>query len=325
MLTGAFTGSMPEHDQVATAFERWQGAPLDVQNVFVTWDEERDPIERLFEEQLPAIHGAGRTPMVTWEPFTNGPEETADDVDRRIAAGEFDPYLSRWRSSLREWLAGDDGMLGTGDDRHLYLRFAHEANGDWYPWSPARGTEPGAYTGMWNAVHETIMGEGITQDHVSWVWAVNHVDVGGVAAEEIYPGEDRVDWAGIDGFNWGDSQPWSSWAAPAEVFDDMLGRLRSLTDRPVCVPEYATTSETGSGRSVSEKNRWIDDAFAYFAERPIEMALWFNLDKETDWAVFDAERGDMNVSIGGRGYTAYSAYRRAIQSLGSEDGFYSSD
>ena len=30
---------------------------------------------------------------------------------------------------------GADGALGTADDRRAYMRWGHEMNGGWYPWS----------------------------------------------------------------------------------------------------------------------------------------------------------------------------------------------
>lgn len=316
MLTGAFVGSGVDASPRAGALEEWLDRTLDVQPIFVTWDEDRDPPSELFGRRLPAIWAAGRVPMVTWEPFTTDPSDTPTDVSRRIARGDHDGYLDRWRSSLRAWLAGPDGELGTGDDRHLYLRLAHEPNGDWYPWAPIGGAGPGDYVRMWRTVHRSLMSGGVTTDHVRWVWAVNHADAGDTRAEDLYPGDRYVDWVGVDGFNWGSSRPWSTWQSPAAVFDGMVERLRDLAPHPVCLPEYASSSETEDGHSVRRKSRWIRDARRYLSRRPIEMALWFNTDKETDWAVFDADRGDTRVTVEGTEYTAYSAYRRAIRRLG---------
>jgi len=306
MLTGAFVGSDVASFARADAMERWQDAPMDVQNVFVTWEAD---LEYVFDRVLPEIVARGRVPLVTWEPFTDG-ENTPTDLAERVVAGEYDDYLARFRDRLREWVADADGVLDTADDRRCYLRFAHEPNGDWYPWAPATGGTAGEYVACWRTVYDAVMSEGL-EDAVSWVWAVNHVDVGGVAAESLYPGDDYVDWAGVDGFNWGASQSWSSWQPPREVFDDMLGRVAEF-GKPMCIPEYASTSETVEGHSVSAKNGWLRELFAYASASPVELLVYFDIDKETDWAVFGGERGDMMVTIDGESYSAYSAYGRGI-------------
>ncbi|MGB9986549.1 glycoside hydrolase family 26 protein [Salarchaeum japonicum] len=301
LRTGAFVGSEVESFSRADAMEQWQGTGLDVQNVFTTWDTATDPLHGIFDRQLRAIRDAGRTPMLTWEPFTDGPEETPADVASRIVAGEHDDYLARFSRALDEW-------LNEGEDRRLFLRFAHEPNGDWYPWAPAAGGvgSADAYADMWRYVRDAVGAD----DRVTWVWAPNHVDVGEHTAESLYPGEAYVDWVGVDGFNWGATEPWSTWQSPCEVFEDMLARVDALGDHPVCIPEYASTSVTADGHNVAAKNRWIREFFAYVRDSPVELAVWFNIDKETDWAVFDADRGDTVVTIGEERYTAYSAYGR---------------
>ncbi|GAA0652752.1 glycoside hydrolase family 26 protein [Salarchaeum japonicum] len=306
LRTGAFVGSTVESFSRADAMERWQGAGLDVQNVFATWDTAVDPLHGVFDRRLRAIDAAGRTPMLTWEPFTDDPEETPADVASRIVAGEHDDYLAAFARFLREWLDADE-------TRRLFLRFAHEPNGDWYPWSPATGGPGGAdaYVELWRYVRDALALDD-RADRVNWVWAPNHVDVGGYDAESLYPGEAYVDWVGVDGFNWGATESWSAWQSPREVFDDMLGRVAELGDHSLCIPEYASTSVTADGHDVSAKNRWIREFFAYARDSPVELAVWFNIDKETDWAVFDAERGDTVVSVGDERYTAYSAYGREV-------------
>lgn len=290
--------------------ERWLGAHHPVQTVFTPWNE--GAIDGLFERILPRMWDAGRVPLLTWEPYT-GQTGSTDERTTRIAAGAFDSYLETWAERLAEWLAGPDGQLGTTDDRRLYLRFAHEMNGDWYPWSPAVGrATPTTYIEMWRHVHECIMREGIQSEHIEWIWCVNHVDVGEYSAAELYPGDEYVDWVGVDGFNWGASREWSAWCSPHETFAGMFDRLDELTDKPRCVPEFASTTETTTGHDPQKKAAWIREAFAYFDDAAVEMACWFDEDKETDWAVFGGERGTETVTVDGVSYEAYPAYREAL-------------
>jgi len=306
----------PDRMAVIERMERWLGTSHAIQNVFTPWTP--GAIDELFDRILPSIRAAGRVPLLTWEPFTPTPDATPTDIAARIAAGEHDEYLDRWADRLAAWLAGPDGELGTADDRRLYLRLAHEMNGDWYPWSPAVGgnggrttADPSAYIGMWRHVHDRIERAGIDSAHCQWLWCVNHVDVGGASLEDCYPGDAFVDWLGVDGFNWGNSRGWSAWRSPAAVFDDALDRLAHLADKPIAVPEFASTSLTTNGHDPARKAAWIRAAYAYLDGASVALACWFNEDKETDWATFGGERGTERVADD-PSYEAYATYRAAL-------------
>ncbi len=299
-LSGVYVD--PERTTVVDAMDRWLGTRHAVQTLFTPW--RRDAIDHLFESLLPRIWDAGRVPLLTWEPYLAA--ETESDIARRIAAGDFDAYLDDWAGRLTDWLAGPDGKWGTADDRRLYLRLAHEMNGDWYPWSPTVGeSTPDDYVEMWRHVHDALASE-IDADHCQWIWCVNHADVGEHTAEACYPGEEYVDWVGVDGFNWGQSREWSDWRAPAAVFDDMLTRLGRF-DKPLCVPEVGCSSLTADGHDPARKADWLRAAIDYF-DGYVQLYSWFNEDKETDWAVFDGKNGTDTID----GYACYPAYREAL-------------
>ena len=316
-LCGVYTD--PERMARLSAMERWFGRTHAVQTVFTPWS--GGAIDDLFGRILPSIWNAGRIPLVTWEPFTPTPDATDADIAGRIAAGEFDGYIERWAGRLIEWLAGPDE--GARDDRRLYLRLAHEMNGDWYPWSPAvtgpgddAGGTPEEYVEMWRHVHDLVERAGVSRDRLQWVWCVNHEDVGPHSVEACYPGDEYVDWVGVDGFNWGHSRAWSSWSDPHEVFAGMFDRLDALTEKPRCVPEVGSSSLTATGHDPERKAAWIRDAYAYFENR-VELCCWFNEDKETDCAVFGGGRG--TEAVGEDGILAYSAYRKALTGVSEAD------
>ena len=59
-----------------------------------------------------------------------------------------------------------------------------------------------------------------------------------------------------------------------------------------------------------------NEFFAYAPAAGARMIIWFNEDKETDWAVFGGSNGDEAWRSGRTNYKAYGAYRRAAQSPG---------
>lgn len=216
---------------------------------------------------LHAVHARGAVPLVTWEPWTagHGVSQPAYALDR-ITAGDFDLYLRRWAQGLRD--------LG----RPVLLRFAHEMNGDWYPWSEGvNGNGAGDYVAAWRHVHSVVSSEGAT--NVSWVWSPNVPYTGSVPLSGLYPGAGTVDVVALDGYNFGTSQSWSSWIQPDALFGPGLQQLRTLAPgKPVVIAETASAELGGS------KADWVRSAIAYLAAQPdVTAFVWFHFLKETDW------------------------------------------
>lgn len=126
---------------------------------------------------LDAVRARGAQPVVTWEPWRalgDGRYDTQAVTMEQIAAGVHDDQLYRWADELRDW-------GGT-----VHLRFAHEPNGDWYPWSSAGGTPPEVYVAAWRHVHDLFRLKGTT--NVRWIWAVNVPHEGSSPIGALFPG-----------------------------------------------------------------------------------------------------------------------------------------
>ncbi len=128
----------------------------------------------------------------------------------------------------------------------VFLRFAHEMNGSWYPW----GQQPRAYVSAFRrvatAVHHWAPG-------TAMVWAPNYgggypfaggtyeARSGTAAARELdtdgdsritpaddpyapyWPGRRYVDWVGMSVYHWGASYPWGENEIPEPgKFNDLL-------------------------------------------------------------------------------------------------------
>ncbi len=112
-----------------------------------------------------------------------------------------------------------------------FVRFAHEMNGSWYPWSQDPVAYVAAFRRVATAVHDRSPGSAM-------VWAPNQgngypftggpfaaaagsgpipaLDTDGDGAltssddpyEPYYPGDDAVDWVGMSLYHWGLEHPW---------------------------------------------------------------------------------------------------------------------
>jgi mannan endo-1,4-beta-mannosidase len=309
VLLGVYYGNQGWNMAQVRDLEAWQRKGNAVVNLFTNWCPGATEMNNLFAIQLPNVWNNRNVPMITWEPFLCSPGQTPLDVEARAAAGEYDSYLIAWSGRLKTFLSGPDMVLGTADDRRVYLRLAHEMNGNWYPWSAQGERLPADYVAMWQRTWQIIASQGMGPQHVQWVWSVNHEDVGAFPAEAYYPGDAYVDWVAMDGYNWGTSQTWSTWRAPESLYGTMLARLRALTNKPLALTELGSSTATAKGASVADKTRWITDAFTYVVANDIRMVIWFNEDKETDWAIFGGSRGDARH----KGARVYSAYQTAVQ------------
>jgi beta-mannanase len=310
-LVGVYYGNQGWAMDQVRALEAWQGKRQAVVNLFTDWDASTKTKNNLFAQQLPNIWANGNVPLITWEPSTGS--ATPPDIERRIAAGQYDAYVADWARRLRAFLNGPDGMPGTSDDRRAYLRLGHEMNGNWYPWGAAVGdNSPSDFVAMWRRVHGAFDAVGLGPAQLQWVWAVNNEDVGGFPAEAFFPGDASVDWVAVDGYNWGASQTWSAWRTPAEVLGPMVDRIRAISARPLALTETASTTVTASGSSAAAKSQWATALFDYATAAQARMVVWFNQDKETDWAVFGGAKGDSAFKYGRATYRTYSAYRAAV-------------
>lgn len=254
VLWGAETGDPWLQFSRLSSFERKAGKKVSLYCFYVSTDTASFPVD-----QAQAVTARGATPIATIEPWSH----RLDD----IAAGVHDPRLQAWATSIKTW------------GKPIWLRFAHEMNGNWYPWGEAvDGNSPGDYVAAFRHVVDVFDAVGAT--NVTWVWNPNVVYPDSTALAGLYPGDAYVDWVGIDGYNFGTSQAWSTWQSPAAVFGATLGEVRAITAKPIVI------AETGSAEAGGSKAKWIGELFALLkANTDVKAFLWFNLNKETDWRI----------------------------------------
>ena len=145
--------------------------------------------------ELNAVRARGAVPLLTWEPWAwggGGLEQPAYSLDR-ITAGDFDARILEWGEALTAW------------GQPVMLRFAHEMNGNWYPWAEGvNGNQTGDYVQAWRHVHDVVTSTGA--GNVQWVWSPNVPYWGSTDLAGLYPGAAYVDIVALDGYNWGRPQ-----------------------------------------------------------------------------------------------------------------------
>lgn len=197
----------------------------------------------------------GRIPLINWEPF----DISFDD----IIAGKLDDTIT----------ARADGVKTL--NAKVILDFAAEMNEEegWGGHSPAK------YTAAFRHIHDIFTARGVT--NVVWAWCPNNTDSADAPpAMDYYPGDQYVDWTGVDGYNWGTSKPGFSWQSFEEVFATIYDQLAKV-GKPIIIGETAS-DETGG-----DKGQWISDVVPTLQQRfPLVKALvWFDVDKERQWQI----------------------------------------
>jgi mannan endo-1,4-beta-mannosidase len=142
-----------------------------------------------------------------------------------IAKGSADSYLTSIGNAIK---AG-------GND--VWVTFAHEMNGTWYPWG-IQAVTPAQWVTTWKHVCDVI--RAAAGGHAKMVWCPNNNDVGPVTP--YWPGAAYVDIAGFDGYLNQDaaSQTYGSFVAPT------VAEIRKLAGNlPIWNAETGVNPGTG--------------------------------------------------------------------------------
>jgi hypothetical protein len=188
---------------------------------------------------------AGTIPLISWRGVAY---ET-------ILSGHADPVIkaaARNLASLAE---------------PVFLRWAWEMNGNWYPWGGANNdNDPQAYVDCWRYLHRAFTQQGV--HNVAWVWSVNWNNRPPVVSnrfQSYYPGDSYVDWVGLSGYN-------LSHESPQTLYDPLYNAY--ATRKPVFITEIAAADFGGI-----TKGDFIRKFATYVASRPaIGAVAWFDTD-----------------------------------------------
>ncbi|MFJ9519039.1 glycoside hydrolase family 26 protein [Kitasatospora sp. NPDC101801] len=255
-----FSAPDGKHFGVSTLEAPWSGKELQqikqsagvwptMAEYFVRWDQTFDP------KAVSAAYGHGTLPVLAWEPWAGGDAGSAEQPNYSLASiieGKHDDYLRTFAQGVaaQKW--------------PLAIRFAHEMNGNWYPWSEqTNGNQQGQYVQAWRHVHDVFAKEGAA--NVIWIWSPNILrPVKDISIPDLYPGDDYVDWLGMVGYGTNRER------TADETFGPTLDVLRQISKKPVLI------TETGRETNAAYKPAWTADFFTWLAKQPDVIGfIWF--------------------------------------------------
>jgi hypothetical protein len=199
--------------------------------------------------------------MVSWEPWAPvasalgvGAQSAAQPGYRNIdiARGAQDRYITRFARELA-------AFRGT-----VYLRYAHEMNGYWYPWS----RDPRAYRWAWRRIVRLFAAAGAR--NVRFVWSVNAnlyepARVWSATMRRYWPGRRYVDLVGTTMIDFGGTKDY-----PVRAFAPRLRALRAQYRKPLVIAEANTELRGAVG--------WLGDLRRMLRQMPwIRGIFWSQL------------------------------------------------
>jgi hypothetical protein len=223
---------------------------------------------------LEDVRKHGAIPVVSWSSqsipsSTNEPDYQLSDV----ASGRYDTYIRQFAEKAKSW------------GHPFFIRFDWEMNGNWFPWAEGvNGNQPGQYVAAWRHVHDIFTSVGAS--NVSWVWCPNvewNHTLNNIAS--TYPGDEYVDWTGLDGYNWGTNpaNP-GTWETFRQLYRTTYRYISETVapSKPMLIGEVASTEDGGS------KATWIREMLGQIpTEYPkIRALIWFDrFDSGMDWPI----------------------------------------
>jgi hypothetical protein len=269
------TGTQAPWDMGAVAqFETLGGKPLSLVNFFAPFANCASSPCYFYKfptGPMENIRKHGAIPVFSWSSQSIPSSLSEPDFQLSdVIAGTYDNYIREFAEDARDW------------GHPFFLRFNWEMNGNWFPWSEGvNGNQPGEFVAAWRHVHDVFTAVGA--NNVTWVWCPNVDPYGKLQSlAATYPGDDYVDWTGLDGYNWGPTK--GGWTG----FDQLYRSSYEAIAESIAPSKPLMIGEIGSTETGGSKASWISETFtAIPAEYPkIRGVLWFNkFDDGMDWPV----------------------------------------
>ncbi len=188
--------------------------------------------------------------MVTWEPWVSVDAALGKEAQHKlqpeysngaIASGQWDDYLRAFARSVKA-----SGLM-------VYIRYAHEMNGDWYPWS----RDPADYIAAWRRVVSIFRQE--KADNARFVYSVNpSIWVAEPEFEQsirqYWPGPEYVDHLGSTMINFGGTKTYT-----VTEFGARLAQMRAALNKDVIITELNTAAD-GRVKWLTDLRTWLTDA-----------------------------------------------------------------
>lgn len=235
---------------------------FDIISLYLAWEKNIDSSFPL--SLLDSIYQQKSIPMITWEPWLNSFDQelnTGQHVYQLIVEGHFDTYITDFAERLKYM------------QRPVFLRFAHEFDNPFYPWYVDGDDASSKFKKAW--IHTYEIFKNIGANNVIWIW--NPWKANNVAA--FYPGEEYVDWIGVNILNYGSLNQDGKWHDFKNLYEPFHNELKNLPSTPVIISEFGTL------RNDQRQKEWLQDAFIAIETdfKEIQSVIYFSSKVDNNW------------------------------------------
>jgi len=270
---GVTADDVPGSAPAFTAVAKSAGVAPNMVEYYVNWT------QSFSSEDVYDSYADGALPVITWEPFAGGTtghtilDQPAYALST-IIDGKHDAYITRFAEAVKAAKVP------------IAIRFMHEMNGNWYPWSPGvNGNTTGEYVQAWQHVWNLFHTVGAT--NVIWIWAPNVLRgaQNDIHLADVYPGDQYVDWIGMSAY---EDYEKTATALLSPTLDD----IRRFTRKDVLITETGAQPNTN-------KTAWIENFLAWLPQQSNVIGFIWNeystaAGARAHWG-FDADSASLQV------------------------------
>jgi Glycosyl hydrolase family 26/Bacterial Ig domain len=275
-LTG---GQAPWDMTAVTKFEQLAGKSLSIVNFsapFANCSSSPCSFYNFPAGEFNNIRSHGAIPLFSWGsqsiPLPSNLSEPNFQLSD-VIAGTYDSYIRNFATAAKNW------------GHPFFLRFNWEMNGNWFAWMEgANGNQPGEYVTAWRHVHDIFTEVGAT--NATWVWCPNVDPENNLRSlSSDYPGNNYVDWTGLDGYNAGTNPNHPDrW----RTFDQLYSSTYQKIVNTIAPTKPMLVSEVGSSEYGGSKATWISEMLHTIPTNypKIRGVVWFDkYEGGMDWPI----------------------------------------
>ena len=150
----------------------------------------------------------------------------------------------------------------------VLLTFHHEPEDD----VPENGT-PADFRAAWRHWAGIYRERGVTNVSLTWIAMASSFSKDAARANSFYPGDDVVDWLGVDGYNWFNVCQSTGWRSFSTVFS-AFRTWAAAHPKPIFIAEVGSAEDAADPL---HKAAWIDEMPATLQSWPqVKGVAWFN-------------------------------------------------
>lgn len=258
------------------------GKKINYVNWFLQWAMDGSTVPKEMPgNEVQQLLNNGYTPVITWEPMFLGYSRLHPVQPRlnNIINGDYNSYIDAFADKIKTY---SDTVI---------IRFMHEFEGDWYPWSLVHNNEdPARYVTAFRKVVDRFRARGTY--NVKWMWTVNSDYFPYKYFNWIvpaYPGNDYVDIVASDIYNnhYPPDLPW--WRSFRwQTTESYYYLTKYFPQKPLLICEIGCRERFSTENQTSEsKGEWFArmDKQLQTNYHQVRALLFFNAAPDQNWFV----------------------------------------